>query len=385
MKFLTILTLVTMALGDEKMTKQWKTMKAYESCWGEENMKLHTVNIKRAIATCSNKDAPELFLPPYRSSYRFVNTIISGATKMENEQYEMVKKMMWMMKQQQSSRRPSSADYYKDTDNDWMEQMKMKFMMKQMMENMMAKSDSQMSYRQQEEDRFDGQDMMKVFSSMFANKMDNKMDTFRMKKPDSYRKNNPMAQLMEMFSSSRSKRAAAETSDSVGNPSLDLGDRLVEKLNEQKKQMEAKVGNMTCVLKEMNCLDSDNQLDVRAMKRDMEQYKMPSPWFAQRYEELLDTCYDMATNLPEKIEENAVVTGEDFGSVNMAEIKMFFKCCSKAKTKLCMNQDIKNKIEANFGPLEDILSQTQLTEYQIFPLVIQLLHGEEMEYMMGDY
>lgn len=100
---------------------------------------------------------------------------------------------------------------------------------------------------------------------------------------------------------------------------------------------------------------------------------------------MVDTCYDMATNLPSQIEENAVITGEDFGTVNLAEIKSFKKCCSMGETRLCMNQDIKKKIETNFGPLEDILSQTQLTEYQIFPLVIQLLHGQEMEYMMGDF
>merc|ERR550519_2632751 len=117
-----------------------------------------------------------------------------------------------------------------------------------------------------------------------------------------------MTHLMEMFSSSRSKRAAATSS-------FDLGDRLVEKLNEQKREMEERVGNMTCVLKEMNYLDANNKLDIRGMKKDMEQYTMPSPWFAQRYKEMVDTCYDMATNLPSQIEENAVITGEDFGTV----------------------------------------------------------------------
>merc|ERR1719285_250302 len=246
-----------------------------------------------------------------------------------------------------------------------MDKMKMKFMMKQMMEDMMKKSDSSMTYSHKSDDKMD--------------KMDNyKMDSHH---GSSYKKNDPMMrmnQLMEMFSNSRrSKRQA-------GQGNLDLGDRLVEKLNEQKKAMEAKVGNMTCVLKQLKCLDKDNNIDVSEMKKDMEQYTMPSPWFADRYEEILDTCHDMATNLPDKIEENSVVTGEGFGTVNLAQIKSFMKCCSKAKTRLCMHQDIKKKIETNFGPLEDILGQTQLTEYQIFPLVIQLLHGQEMDYMMGE-
>jgi len=393
MKFLILLTLVTLAFtwdDDHKMTKQWEKMKALESCWGEENMKLYTVNIKKAIATCTGQDAPELFLPPYRSSYRLINTLINGADKMENEQYDLIEKMIHMMRQQQRQRqRPSytySGDYNMDSSNDnWMEQMKMKFMMKQMMEKFMDKSDSgvsSMSYRQQDQNRFNSQDMMKMFSSMFGDKMDDKMDTYRMPQQQG-QKEDPMSRMAEFFkvftnNNGRSKRA-------VTNPSLDLGDRLVEKLNEQKKEMEAKIGNMTCVLKEMNYIDANNKLDIRAMKRDMEQYTMPSPWFAQRYEELIDTCYDMATNLPTEIEENAVVTGEGFGEVNLAEIKSFKKCCAKAETRLCMNHDIKKKIETNFGPLEDILAQTKLTEYQIFPLVIQLLHGQEMEYMMGEF
>merc|ERR1712037_706063 len=57
---------------------------------------------------------------------------------------------------------------------------------------------------------------------------------------------------------------------------------------------------------------------------------------------------------------------------------MFSKCCEKAKMKLCMHQDIKNKVESNFGPMEDILQETQLTEHEFFPLVMQLLHGKEI-------
>merc|ERR1711885_109302 len=148
----------------------------------------------------------------------------------------------------------------------------------------------------------------------------------------------------------RYKRAAGDN--------LDLGDRLVEKLAEQKQHMEAKIGNMTRVMKELNVLDASNNIDVQAMKRDIQKYTMPSEWFKNKYEHLLDTCYEMATNLPADIAE-------------------------KAKTKLCMHQDIKKKVESNFGPMEDILQETQLTEHEFFPLVMQLLHGKEMDYMTG--
>merc|ERR550525_1000887 len=112
---------------------------------------------------------------------------------------------------------------------------------------------------------------------------------------------------------------------------------------------------MTCVMRELNVLDASNNIDVQAMKRDIQKYTMPSEWFKNKYEHLLDTCYEMATNLPADIAENSVVTGDSFGTVKLGEVKMFTKCCEKAKTKLCMHQDIKKKVESNFGPMEDIL------------------------------
>merc|ERR1712130_184802 len=85
-----------------------------------------------------------------------------------------------------------------------------------------------------------------------------------------------MSQFKNMFNSMRFKRAAGDN--------LDLGDRLVEKLAEQKHQMEAKIGNMTCVMRELNVLDASNNIDVQAMKRDIQKYNMPSEWFKNKYE-----------------------------------------------------------------------------------------------------
>merc|ERR1711872_909079 len=102
-------------------------------------------------------------------------------------------KMMQMMQNQntRSSYKPYSANYNSDGDYDWMDKMKMKFMMKQMMDDKMEKMDNY------------------------------KMDSHH---GSSYKKNDPMMrmnQLMEMFSNSRrSKRQA-------GQGNLDLGDRLV--------------------------------------------------------------------------------------------------------------------------------------------------------------
>merc|ERR1719370_556711 len=359
MKFFVLLTLAAVGLADyesKEMMSKWMQMKAMESCWGAENMKQYTVEMKKAIAKCSNEDAPELSLPPYRSSYRFVNAMINNGNNMD-----MLKNMMttMSMSMNQDNSEFSYVQPYSTNSgksDSFMDKMKM-MMMKMKMKDMM-RSNYQDDY-----------DMAEFFKSMGSS---DRMDNYR---TGSYRKNDPMSQFKQMFNSYRSKRQATD--------SLDLGDRLVEKLAEQKHHMEAKIGNMTCVMRELNVLDASNNIDVQAMKRDIQKYTMPSEWFKNKYEHLLDTCYEMATNLPAEIAENSVITGEPFGTVKLGEVKMFSKCCEKAKMKLCMHQDIKKKVESNFGPMEDILQETQLTEHEFFPLVMQLLHGKEMDYMTG--
>merc|ERR1719154_774088 len=224
-----------------------------ESCWGEENMKIYTVEVKKAIAKCGHEDAPELSLPPCRSSYRFVNTMVNKA-----DEYENMDNMMKMMK------------------------MKM-----DMMKNYNSNSNSYSNYNS-------NSDMMDMFSQMM-NKMDtHSMDTYS--NTNSYKKNDPMARMSNFMSKFSSRHTRA-----VEAKDLDLGDRLVEKLAEQKRHMEAKIGNMTCVLREMNCLDASNNIDIQAMKTDMKKFSLPSAWFGKKYEEILDTCYELATNLPANI------------------------------------------------------------------------------------
>merc|ERR1711993_56770 len=306
---------VSVALGgmDYEMTQKWQKLKAMESCWGEENMKLVMVDVKKAIAKCSHEDAPELSLPPYRSAYRFTNTMINKGNSYEhvNDMATMFAQMMYEMKNRNHNNYNtySSNSHHGDSKMD-----KMRMMMKMMkMSNMM--DDYPSSSYSSDDSAFD------MFSDMFdsSDRMDNYRSSSDYKNPMGR-----MSQFKNMFNSMRFKRAAGDN--------LDLGDRLVEKLAEQKHHMEAKIGNMTCVMRELNVLDASNNIDVQAMKRDIQKYTMPSEW---------------------------------------------------AKNKLCMHQDIKNKVESNFGPMEDILQETQLTEHEFFPLVMQLLHGKEMDYMTG--
>merc|ERR1711962_465308 len=108
-------------------------MKAMDSCWGEENMKQYTVEMKKVIAKCGHEDVPELSLPPFRSTYRFVNTMLNSANHMENQQYKLIEKMLeFMQGNQYNYNRPSYSQYSRNDDN-----MNNRFYMKQMMQKMM--------------------------------------------------------------------------------------------------------------------------------------------------------------------------------------------------------------------------------------------------------
>merc|ERR1712154_559826 len=234
------------------------------------------------------------------------------------------------------------------------------------------------------DDKMDMSEMMHKMEKMYGDKFTmtgqdkySMMKNFDQKDVKNFEYSPPQARYRFKRQASGSTKPVDYTKPATG---LDKGDRLFAKLQEEKREMEEHIGNMTCVLKETDVLNKDNQIDVKALKRSMQQYALPSPWFKNRFEELIDICYETATNLPASIVDEQEVEGE-FGRVNVGQVKTFIKCCRDGKQKLCMNQDTKNKIEANFGPIKSILKETKLTEYQLFPLVQEMLQGEESEYL----
>merc|ERR1711926_12414 len=368
MKVLAVLLMAGMAAGggfggdDWKMYKQWTTLKAHESCLGEENMRIHTVDLKTAIAKCYQKDAPELNLPPFRSPYRFINTLMTSANDMEQNQVMFLYNIMKTMKDHHSSEHmsnyfednnyqalPYSNNY--DKSDSMMDAFKSKMFEEEMKENMMM-------YKMQQMQRSNDDSSYNPFNK------------------NSYRER--MAALLQ-----RHKRQApgskkpANVNGAVTLPeSLDLGDRLADKLKEEREQMEAKVGNMTCVLREMGVLNQQNELDFNTQKRTFEKYNFPSKWLKNRLLDDMEVCNKVAQSLPNEAQQEMNFPG----LVNLAQVKTFMRCCKYSKMKSCMYQDVKEKLEKNFGPMDKILEQTQLTEDQLFPLVMKLLHGEEMEY-----
>ena len=362
--------------------KHWAEMKAQESCWGEENMKQYMVNMKKAVAKCNQVDAPELSLPPFKSTYRFINTLLSNAEDMENNKIMFLFKMMsnnnnhgyhsynnnnkyehifneMFNKHSSSSYRPYSSNYESSNSNAWMEKMMKKVMMQKMFEKNGMDMDFD-TYKMDKMSDFNEDDFMK---SMMEYKM-KQMDT----PASSYRER--MAELL-----SRNKRQADKDSAVTLPVSLDIGDRLADKVKDQQQQMQEKIGNMTCVLRECGILNENNELDARLQKQYMNQFKVDK-WLKERVENDIETCVEYAQGIPSDYMESYNFPGY----ANVAQIKTYMRCIKYSKMRSCMYKDVKEKLEANFGPLEKILEQTNLTEDQLYPLVMNLMHGDEMEF-----
>merc|ERR1711997_542807 len=139
----------------------------------------------------------------------------------------MFAKMMHEMKNRNSNYQVNSYSRHGDNKMD-----KMRMMMKMMKMSNMLNDHSSSSYHSDDSEMLDSSS--------------DRMDNYR--SSDYSNQMGRMSHFKNMFNNMRYKRAAGDN--------LDLGDRLVEKLAEQKHHMEAKIGNMTCVMKELNVLDA---------------------------------------------------------------------------------------------------------------------------------
>merc|ERR1711933_476383 len=152
---------------DYKMFMKWAKGKAMESCWGEDNMKLLTLNMKKAVSKCMQEDAPELDLPPFRYMNRFTNSLVSMANSRSQDQdlYKMMKFMMMMKMMQQvgsnnqehHSFRSSSEDtkYRNNFDHQMMDRMDNGNMMENMMKMMSRMMNKEGQYERSGHDNHD--------------------------------------------------------------------------------------------------------------------------------------------------------------------------------------------------------------------------------------
>merc|ERR1712168_1155542 len=348
---------------------------------------------KQAIAHCHQQDAPELNLPPFRSPYRFINTLMSSADEKEQQQIMFIHKMMQEMSDNSPHQYNHNSNNYFNS-NSWMDNMFKKMAIRTAMKKMAGEYMNNMNKNYYHNDMSYGSSFMNTdnYDNYNYNSMSNANDNTNYnvdKMMDQFFEDKLKANMMKYKNSYREKMSALlqrhkrQAKPAGGSAitlpeSLDLGDRLADKLKQEQEQIKSSVGNMTCVMRKMGVLNDQNEVDINTQKRHFKKYKFESQWLQDRIEDDMELCVKMANALPSEAQQEYNYPGY----ANLSKLMAHNKCCQETTLRTCVFYDVKKKLETNFGSLEKILEQTQMTENQLLPLVMNLLHGEEMEYFM---
>merc|ERR1712241_480356 len=239
MKVFAIVLLATATLGwemEEKMVKMWTKMKAHEACWGEENTKQYTVKMKKAIAKCTQQDAPELQLPIYRNPYRVVNGLLNGAQEHERYVVSLLETIANNMNNNNNNRMHNNMNNMNTMNNG----------------NFNQRNGFNSQYGNSQYMNNDMVPLSQEYVQKLATEVMRQMQT--QNQYNSHSTSNVMGRLF--------KRQADAGVTNV----LVLGDRLRDKIVEAEKHAEQKIGNMTCVMKEMNIINDNHEIDLAAMK-----------------------------------------------------------------------------------------------------------------------
>lgn len=356
-------------LNDMDMMKKWSKYKAMEACYGEDITKTQLLKMKRAIAKCSKIDMPELDLPMFNTPYRAIQALLNGASEMEKTNMYRFQEVMKTMGStaagstgglgqfQQSQPQyipvpiPSEA---KESKPDVVEELMKKMFMRKVMAKFFGDANEDDDDDDQESDDFFGvEDDEKFAEMLFFSKNKNNRNRFS-----------------RAAGTNEDARIGAHHIMKRQSDLYELGDRLSEKLMEQKEETMEKMGNWTCVLRELRMVDKNMELDLEAMLDNIKDMNIRDPWLLEQTIEDCRTCYAYAQNLPRRLFDQMTLPEQ------WVKVKMFKKCSKMAKYQTCMDNDIKKKLEENFGPLQKLVETTGLAEKELLPMAMRLLHGD---------
>merc|ERR1711976_7760 len=100
----------------------------------------------------------------------------------------------------------------------------------------------------------------------------------------------------------------------------------------------AKLGNMTCMLREMGFINEKKQIDVEGVKKMFKSLPGIDFMLKEDMVKSVDTCAKMAQCMP--VEEYAgVPVGKD-----LVPAMMFVHCCKGKKIEACVKKDLREKL-----------------------------------------
>merc|ERR1712131_206336 len=130
----TVLVLVVLGVQadkDWKIFMNWAKTKAMESCWGEENMKLHTLNMKKAVAKCMDEDEDMIKMMKFMMMMKVFAHGFKDHDESHHERHGC--NGYHVCKEKYGNGFNVKPYMMEDDDDDMMDKMKMKMMMMRMM------------------------------------------------------------------------------------------------------------------------------------------------------------------------------------------------------------------------------------------------------------
>merc|ERR1711899_648992 len=190
--------------------------------------------MKKAVVKCTGMDMPELDLPMYNNPHRFVHALLEGAEDLKT--MKMFKAMSMLTDRRGVRPQSQNAPIQLVLGQQQAPQ-----------DNMMRKMFMKKMF--QEENRNVDESPFGNMGSMKYGENDNQ---------DQYK----FFQNMMKAMNSRAKRATDDL--------FELGDRLTDKLKQETEEWQAKLGNASCVLKELDIIDQNENLDISGMVQSVE-------------------------------------------------------------------------------------------------------------------
>jgi len=343
MKIVMLMCLLGMVVGHDddwwnptQKFDKWAEWKALEVCYGAPAMEQFHIKHKKALRKCSGMVAPEVELYANMRPYRMVHAMLEGMKEKNNMD-------MYQMMNQMSKSSSSNAQIHvvpvQQNDNMMMKMYKM-MMMKKMMDKMVNGNDNYDMNKRYNNDDNDMSGFQKFFN-MYENNQYESQPQRKSHKGQRY-----------------NKRDASL---------LDLGDRLVDKLELAQQKNEDKAGNISCYLQEFGYIDQDNNLDLQGMLAEWDSYDWgENQWLKEKSKQGVQDCYDMTMAMPEQILER-------YGDVKQWQIKKMMMCLDMHKKMECMCNDAKEMLEKHFKPLPELVQETGMSEMQLLKMTNMLI------------
>merc|ERR1711997_1119596 len=257
---------------------------------------------KKAVVKGTGMDMPELDLPMFKSPHRVVHALLQGAEDVE--QMKVLSAFQKLQQHGQSSQQQQApalqlvlGQQQAAPQQDMMSKLMMKMMMKKMFKGMHGDNDN----------------------SPFGNMGSKKYNFFDQSQGQDNEKYEMFKTMLSSFGNSRERRAVDDV--------FELGDRLTEKLKAKTKEMQAKLGNASCILEELDIIDQNQRIDITGMVRSVEAGEwgeFPDEWIKEHHIKDCRNCATYANSIPQNVFDECA-WGEKWGK---------FSCPSNVKRNL---------------------------------------------------